>query len=143
MSGINKVFLLGNLGSDPDIRYTRAGNQIANLSMATGKKFKDKDTGEWTERTEWHRVVLFGQLAEFAGEYLKKGARIHIEGELRTRKWQDQEGNDRYTTNIIAQQVLMLNKRENQDSGTEDANTASHESQSEQQEEFIDDDIPF
>ncbi|WP_392562227.1 single-stranded DNA-binding protein [Orbus sturtevantii] len=99
--GINKVILVGNLGQDPDIRYLPNGGAVANISIATSESWKDKQTGEQKDKTEWHRVVIFGKLAEIAGEYLKKGAQIYIEGQLQTRKWQDQSGQDRYTTEIV------------------------------------------
>lgn len=104
MRGINKVILIGNLGQDPDIRYTPNGGAVANCSMATSEVWKDKHTGEQRERTEWHRVVFFGKLAEIVGEYLKKGAKIYAEGRLQTRKWQDQNGQDRYTTEVVVDQ---------------------------------------
>jgi len=99
--GVNKVILVGNLGQDPDIRYQPSGGAVANLSIATSESWRDKQTGENKEQTEWHRVVLFGKLAEVAGEYLRKGSQVYIEGKLRTRKWQDQSGQDKYTTEIV------------------------------------------
>ncbi len=99
--GINKVILIGNLGQNPEIRYMSNGNTITNLNIATSEIWKDKNTGENREKTEWHRVILFGKLAEIAAEYLKKGSQVYIEGSLQTRKWQDQKGNDRYITEII------------------------------------------
>ncbi|MEE4246078.1 MAG: single-stranded DNA-binding protein [Kangiellaceae bacterium] len=99
--GINKVILVGNLGNDPEIRYTPNGGAIANLSIATSEQWKDKATGEPRDKTEWHRVVIFGKLAEVAGEYLKKGSQVYIEGKLQTRKWQDQQGQDKYTTEVV------------------------------------------
>lgn len=109
--GINKVILIGNLGNDPDTRYTQGGSAIANISLATSTSWRDKDTGETQERTEWHRVVFFGRLAEIASEYLRKGARVYVEGRLQTRKWQDQSGNDRYTTEVVANEMQMLDSR--------------------------------
>ena len=100
MKGINKVILIGNLGQDPEIRYTSGGMAIATLSLATSDSWRDKQTGEQKERTEWHRVVLVGKLAEVAGQYLKKGSQVYVEGKLQTRKWQDQSGQDRYTTEV-------------------------------------------
>ena len=100
MKGINKVILIGNLGQDPEIRYTSGGMAIATLSLATSESWRDKQTGEQKERTEWHRVVLVGKLAEVAGQYLKKGSQVYVEGKLQTRKWQDQSGKDRYTTEV-------------------------------------------
>ena len=99
--GINKVILVGNLGQDPEIRYMPNGSAIANFSVATSESWKDKQTGETRDRTEWHRVVVFGKLAEIAGEYIKKGTQVYLEGQLQTRKWQDQTGNDRYTTEVV------------------------------------------
>ena len=103
--GINKVILVGNLGQDPEIRYMPNGNAVANFSVATSETWKDKQTGENRDRTEWHRVVVFGKLAEIAGEYVKKGTQVYLEGQLQTRKWQDQAGNDRYTTEVVINAV--------------------------------------
>ena len=99
--GINKVILIGNLGQDPDVRYTQSGDAVANVSLATSESWKDKNTGEAQERTEWHRVVFFGKVAEVVKEYLHKGSKIYVEGQLRTRKWQDKDGQDRYTTEVV------------------------------------------
>jgi single-strand DNA-binding protein len=109
--GINKVILVGNLGNDPESRYTQAGAAITNITIATSESWKDKNTGQAQERTEWHRVVFFNKLAEIAGQYLKKGSKVYIEGSLRTRKWQDQQGQDRYTTEIVANEMQMLDSR--------------------------------
>ncbi|MGL4546126.1 MAG: single-stranded DNA-binding protein [Plesiomonas sp.] len=109
--GINKVILIGNLGQDPEVRYMPNGNAVANISIATSESWRDKNTGEQKELTEWHRVVLYRRLAEVAGEYLKKGAKVYIEGKLRTRKWQDQSGQERYTTEIQADELQMLDTR--------------------------------
>jgi len=98
--GVNKVILVGNLGQDPDTKYMPSGSALTNISVATTDSWKDKQTGEQVEKTEWHRVVMFDRLAEIAGEYLKKGSQVYIEGKLQTRKWQDKEGNDRYTTDV-------------------------------------------
>lgn len=106
--GINKVIIVGNLGADPEVRYMPSGGAVANLSIATSDTWKDKQTGQPQERTEWHRVVLFNRLGEIAGEYLRKGAKIYIEGRLQTRKWQDKNGVDRYTTEIIGSEMQML-----------------------------------
>jgi single-strand DNA-binding protein len=111
MSGINKVILIGNLGKDPETRYMPSGKAATNFSVATSERFKDKETGEPQERTEWHRVATFDRLAEIAAEYLKKGSKVYIEGKLRTRKWTDKEGKDRYSTEIIADQMQMLDSR--------------------------------
>ena len=109
--GINKVILIGNLGNDPETRYTQSGAAVTNISLATSESWKDKQTGQPQERTEWHRVVFFNRLAEIAGEYLRKGSKVYIEGSLRTRKWQDQSGQDRYTTEIVANEMQMLDSR--------------------------------
>ncbi len=109
--GINKVILVGNLGQDPEIRYTPGGLAIANATVATSDSWKDKQTGEQQERTEWHRVVFFSRLAEVVGEYLRKGSQVYIEGRLQTRKWQDPSGQDRYTTEIVANEMQMLGSR--------------------------------
>jgi single-strand DNA-binding protein len=109
--GINKVILIGNLGADPETRAMPSGMAVANLRLATSEGWKDKQSGEQKERTEWHNVAMFGRLGEIAGEYLKKGSKVYIEGSLRTRKWQDKSGNDRYTTEIIANEMQMLDSR--------------------------------
>lgn len=109
--GVNKVILIGHLGADPETKSMPSGTAVANLSVATTESFKDKQTNEWQERTEWHRVALFGRTAEVAGEYLRKGSQVYIEGRLRTRKWQDKQGNDRYSTEIIADNMQMLGGR--------------------------------
>ncbi|MFA0085092.1 single-stranded DNA-binding protein [Vibrio sp. E150_011] len=101
--GVNKVILVGNLGNDPEIRYMPNGGAVANITIATSESWRDKATGEQREKTEWHRVALFGKLAEVAGEYLRKGSQVYIEGQLQTRKWQDQSGQDRYTTEVVVQ----------------------------------------
>jgi single-strand DNA-binding protein len=112
MSSLNKVILIGRVGNDPEIRYTGNGEAIANLSLATSERWKDKNTGEQKEITEWHRVEAFGKLAEIIGQYVQKGALLYVEGQLRTRKWQDQNGQDRYTTGIRINEMKMLSKRE-------------------------------
>ena len=112
MASVNKVILVGNLGQDPEVRYMPSGGAVTNLRMATTATWKDKQTGEKQERTEWHTVVCFNRLAEIAGEYLRKGSQIYIEGSLRTRKWQDKEGKDRYSTEVVADEMQMLGKRE-------------------------------
>jgi len=109
--GINKVILVGNLGNDPETRYMPSGGAVTNISIATSESWKDKQTGQPQERTEWHRVVFFNRLAEIAGEYLRKGSKVYVEGSLRTRKWQDQSGQDRYTTEIVANEMQMLDSR--------------------------------
>lgn len=109
--GVNKVILIGNLGQDPEVKYMPNGGAVANVTVATSESWKDKNTGETQEKTEWHRVVFFRRLAEIVGEYLKKGSKVYIEGKLQTRKWQDQSGNDRYTTEIVANDMQMLDSR--------------------------------
>jgi len=109
--GINKVILVGNLGADPDTRYMPSGKAVTNIRVATSESWKDKQTGDQQERTEWHSVVMYDKLGEIAAEYLRKGSQVYIEGKLRTRKWQDKEGKDRYTTEIIADQMQMLGGR--------------------------------
>ncbi len=106
--GINKVILVGNLGADPEVRYMPSGGAVANITVATSESWKDKQTGEQQDRTEWHRVVFFNRLAEIVGEYLRKGSKVYVEGSLRTRKWQDQAGVERYTTEIVAAEMQML-----------------------------------
>jgi len=109
--GINKVILVGNLGNDPEVRYTPQGSAVANVTIATSETWKDKNTGQKQDKTEWHRVVMFNRLGEIAGEYLKKGSKVYIEGKLQTRKWQDKSGQDRYTTEIVANEMQMLDSR--------------------------------
>lgn len=109
--GVNKVILVGNLGNDPDMRYTAGGGAVANISIATAESWKDKNTGEQQERTEWHRVVFFGRLAEIVGEYLRKGSQVYVEGRLQTRKWTNKEGHAQYTTEIVANEMQMLGSR--------------------------------
>jgi single-strand DNA-binding protein len=109
--GVNKAIIVGTLGQDPEVRYTASGSAVANISVATNENWRDKATGEAQERTEWHRIVLFGKLAEIAQQYLKKGSQAYFEGRIQTRKWQDQSGNDRYTTEIVANEMQMLGGR--------------------------------
>ena len=109
--GINKVILIGNLGQDPEVKFMPNGNAVTNVTIATSESWKDKNTGEQVDKTEWHRVVFFRRLAEIVGEYLKKGSKVYIEGKLQTRKWQDQSGADRYTTEIVASEMQMLDSR--------------------------------
>jgi single-strand DNA-binding protein len=146
--GVNRVIIIGNMGQDPEVKYMQNGNAVANITVATSEAWKDKNTGENQEKTEWHRVVAFRKLAEIIGEYLKKGSKVYIEGKLQTRKWQDQNGNDRYTTEIIADQMQMLDGR---GGASTSSDTATHQgadgSQSSPQaapnNEGFDDDIPF
>lgn len=109
--GVNKVILVGNVGQDPEMKYMPSGNAVTNISIATSESWKDKQTGQQQERTEWHRVVFFNRLGEIAGEYLRKGSKVYVEGSLRTRKWQDQSGQDRYSTEIVASEMQMLDSR--------------------------------
>lgn len=110
MASLNKVMLIGNLGKDPEVRYTTSGTPVASFSLATSERFKGKN-GDWEEKTEWHNVILWGRLAEIAGEYLGKGKTVYIEGRLQTRKWQDREGKDRYTTEVVGEKMQMLSAR--------------------------------
>lgn len=146
--GVNKVILIGNLGADPEVRYTPSGSAVANVTVATSSSWRDKQSGEMQDRTEWHRVVFFNRLAEIVGEYLHKGSKVYVEGGLRTRKWQDKSGVDRYTTEIIANEMHMLDSRGAQNNGASYNNqqTAKQEAPVQQNAgdpaEF-DDDIPF
>ena len=117
MASINKVILIGNLGRDPEVRYTPSGAAVCNVSVATTRNWKDKNSGDKVEETEWHRVVFYDRLAEIAGEYLKKGRPVYVEGRLKTRKWQDKDGKDNYTTEIVAEQMQLLGGRESSGGG--------------------------
>lgn len=119
MASVNKVILVGNLGKDPETRYMPNGDQVTNITIATSESWKDKNSGEQKEATEWHRVVFFRRLAEIAGQYLKKGSQVYIEGKLKTRKWQNKEGQDQYTTEIHADEMKMLGKREGMGQGSD------------------------
>ncbi len=146
--GVNKVILIGNLGTDPEVRYMPSGNAVANLTLATSESWKDKQTGEMQDRTEWHRVVLYNRLAEIAGEYLRKGSKIYIEGSLRTRKWQDKTGQERYTTEIHANELQMLDSKGGAGAGHEAPSQSRPQHQPAQAHqapaiEDFDDDIPF
>ena len=152
--GINKVILIGNLGNDPDVRYTSGGSPIANISLATSESWRDKETGDQQERTEWHRIVFFGRLAEIVSEYLRKGSKVYVEGRLQTRKWQDRDGNDRYTTEIVANEMQMLDSRGGAGeefsgpSGPSHKQTGANAPARQENNpgnggEFVDDDIPF
>ena len=153
--GVNKVILIGNLGQDPEVKYMPSGGAVTNVTVATSESWKDKTSGEQKENTEWHRVVFFRRLAEIAGEYLKKGSKVYIEGKLQTRKWQDQSGNDRYTTEIVANEMQMLDSRGgaggagggsyNQPSGASSSAPASAQQQQAPAGGMgdFDDDIPF
>ncbi|MGV6984666.1 single-stranded DNA-binding protein [Providencia hangzhouensis] len=150
--GVCKVILIGHLGQDPEIRYMPAGGAVANLTLATSESWRDKQSGEMREKTEWHRVVIFGKLAEVAGEYLKKGSQVYIEGSLQTRKWTDQSGQDRYTTEVVvnvggSMQMLGGNGNSNQAGSQQSARQPQHQQQQAPQNEspmdFDDSDIPF
>src|SRR4051812_8946794 len=120
MASVNKVIIIGNLGRDPEVRYTPSGSAVCNVSVATTRNWKNKDSGDKVEETEWHRVVFYDRLAEIAGEYLKKGRSVYVEGRLKTRKWQDKDGAEKYTTEIIAEEMKMLGGREGMGSGADD-----------------------
>jgi len=150
--GVNKVILIGNLGADPEVRYMPSGGAVANVRIATSEVWKDKQTGENQERTEWHTVVYYNRLAEIVGEYLRKGSKIFVEGSLRTRKWQDKSGQDRYTTEIIGNELQMLDSKgaganvptSNTDTAKVSDNTPQAEYQSSSRNTSdLDDDIPF
>ena len=141
--GINKVILVGNLGADPDTRYMPSGSAVTNLSVATSETWKDKQTGEQKERTEWHKVAMFNRLAEIAAEYLRKGSQVYIEGKLRTRKWQDRDGNDRWTTEIVADEMQMLGGRGGGSAPMSSGPAASSAPPSPSSNDDFDDDIPF
>jgi len=143
MASLNKVMLIGNLGKDPEVRYTGAGTAVASFSLATSEKFKNKG-GEWEERTEWHNITLWARLAEIAGEYLAKGKTVYIEGRLQTRKWQDREGKDRYTTEIVGEKMQMLSGKGEGGGRPAAGRPESQEAPSYEEPAFNpDDDIPF
>lgn len=149
--GVNKVILVGNCGRDPETRYTPSGSAVTNISIATSEQWTDKQSGQKQERTEWHNVVFFNRLAEIAGEYLRKGSQIYVEGSLRTRKWQDKNGQDRYTTEIVANEMQMLGGRGGGGGGgdyssSSNDNASSSSSSAPQMapvDDSFDDDIPF
>jgi single-strand DNA-binding protein len=141
--GINKVILVGNLGADPETRYMPSGSAVTNLSVATSESWKDKQTGEQKERTEWHKVAMFNRLAEIAAEYLRKGSQVYIEGKIRTRKWQDRDGNDRWTTEIIADEMQMLGGRGGGGSAPMSSGGPGPSSPPPQPDGDFEDDIPF
>lgn len=149
MASVNKVILIGHLGKDPEVRYTAGGDAVANLTVATSEQWKDKATGEKKEQTEWHRCSAFGKLAEICGQWLKKGAQVYIEGSLRTRKWQDKDGQDRYTTEIRMDQMSMMGGKtdggQQQERGASDNNPRRQEPANKPKPSFDDlgSDIPF
>jgi single-strand DNA-binding protein len=139
MASLNKVILIGNLGRDPELRYTTGGTPVANFTMATTDRWKDKSSGERKERTEWHRVVVWAKQAEIVSEYLHKGKQVYVEGSLRTREWEDRDGNKRYTTEVVAQQVLMLGRADERPAAVAGGGQAVAEPDA----GFDEDDIPF
>lgn len=145
MRGVNKVILVGYLGADPEVKYMPSGGAVTNISIATSESWKDKNTGQKQEKTEWHKVLFFNRLGEIAGEYLKKGSKIYVEGSLRTRKWQAQDGSDRYSTEVVGSELQMLDGKSQESSAY---STPAHEpkkttiAQQNQHEDF-DDSIPF
>jgi single-strand DNA-binding protein len=142
--GVNKVILVGNLGQDPEIKYMPSGQAVCNISIATTESWNDKTSGDKVEKTEWHRVVFFRRLAEIAGEYLRKGSQVYVEGRLQTRKWQDQNGNDRYTTEIIANEMQMLGGKGGGVASMPDSSApASQMEPATAGSDDFDDDIPF
>jgi single-strand DNA-binding protein len=145
--GINKVILIGHLGQDPEVKYMPSGSAVANVSIATTESWKDKNTGEKQDRTEWHRVVFFARLAEIVGEYLRKGSQVYVEGRLQTRKWQDKNGQERYTTEIIASEMQMLGGKGGGSGSADYASSneapSGNASPTGGRDEGFDDDIPF
>ena len=142
--GVNKVILVGNLGQKPEMRYTQTNTAVATLSIATSESWKDKDSGEQREKTEWHRVVFFGKLAETAEQYLDKGSQLYVEGKLQTRKWQDKEGNDRYTTEILGNEMNMLGGRQSSsEEGVYDQSQQISQTTQSQDSQISEEDIPF
>lgn len=139
-NGLNKVLIIGNLGNDPEIKYTQSGSPVANLSIATSERWKDKNSGEQKEQVEWHRVVLFSRLAEIAEQYLKKGSKVFVEGKLQTRDWEDSEGKKRYTTEIIAREMSMLDSRQAAENSQQLKSDSTGEGKSD---ENFEEDIPF
>ena len=143
--GVNKVILVGNLGQKPEMRYTATQSAVANLSVATTESWKDKETGEMRDKTEWHRVVYFGKLAEIVEKYLDKGSKVYVEGKLQTRKWQDKSGADRWTTEIVGNELTMLDSRSGsqQNEFNQDDNSSMGMNDSQDAGGLTDDDIPF
>ena len=142
--GVNKVILVGNLGQKPEMRYTATQTAVANLSIATTESWKDKESGENRDKTEWHRVVFFGSLAEIAEKYLDKGSSVYVEGKIQTRKWQDKDGNDRYTTEVLGNQLTMIGSKRSSDSSNQTDNSSNTPFPDDDSGEGLsDDDIPF
>ena len=142
--GVNKVILVGNLGQKPEMRYTATQTAVANLSIATTESWKDKESGENRDKTEWHRVVFFGSLAEIAEKYLDKGSSVYVEGKIQTRKWQDKDGNDRFTTEVLGNQLTMLGSKSSSDSSNQtDSSSNTPFPDDDSGEGLSDDDIPF
>ena len=141
--GINKVIIVGNLGADPDSRAMPSGNAVTNISVATSESWNDRETGEKQEKTEWHRVVFFNRLAEIAAQYLRKGSQVYVEGKIQTRKWEDKEGNERWTTEIVANQMQMLGDRMSNDVSNDNASSPQSSSDNDFSTDEFDDDIPF
>jgi single-strand DNA-binding protein len=148
--GINKAIIVGTLGKDPDVKYTAGGSAVVNVTVATNESWKDKNTGENVEKTEWHRIVVFGKLAEICAQYLKKGSQVYFEGKIQTRKWQDQSGQDRYTTEIVANEMQMLGGRPDSSGGTADYSSKPQQKPAAKPSQFDEppvddgfDDIPF
>ena len=141
--GINKVIIVGNLGADPDSRAMPSGNAVTNISVATSESWNDRETGEKQEKTEWHRVVFFNRLAEIAAQYLKKGSQVYVEGKLQTRKWEDKEGNERWTTEVVANQMQMLGDRMSGDMSNDNSSSSQSTSDNDFSTDEFDDDIPF
>jgi single-strand DNA-binding protein len=140
--GINKVILVGNLGRDPETRYLPSGGAVTNVSLATSRSWKDRDSGEQKEKTEWHRVVFFNRLGEIAGEYLKRGSKVYVEGELRTREW-EKEGQKHFTTEIVANEMQMLDSKGGNSDYEKDKNSSIAAPSSLSSADMVDDDIPF
>ena len=143
MSGVNKVILVGHLGRDPEVRYTKSGQAVASFSLATSEKWTDKNTSEKHEKTEWHRIVAWGKLGEICGEYLVKGKQVYIEGRLQTREWEDNDGNKRHTTEIVASNMTMLDQAGSGQSGIGGSSSQGSSGSQGGNDSFDDDDIPF
>ena len=141
--GINKVILVGNCGQDPEVRYMPSGGAVANITIATSESWQDKKTGNQEKRTEWHRIVFFGKLAEIVQQYVKKGSKLYVEGSLRTRKWQGQDGQDRYTTEIVGSEMQMLDSKNGRSEASSPPRAAGGQQTSQATPNFVDDDIPF